>query len=337
VGRDAAAHRSSDLETFLVTTATATPPRGRLADAQVKLSDRIGEPTFKALCALAALIAVAVIIAIAVTVFSNAGTSISHFGLAFLGHSTWNPVTSVFGAAPMIYGTFLSSVLSLVIAVPMAILIAMYLTELAPGWIQRPVAILVELLAALPSVILGLWGIAILGPFMINTLQPFLHSFLSWIPLFSGTYNGLSMLSAILILTIMVLPIITSITREVFATTDGSIKEAAYALGATRWEMMRMTVLPVARPGIVGAVILGLGRALGEAVAVTQVIGNANQISSSLFAQGTTIAAQIVNQFPNASPGIERSSLMYLGAILLVISVIVNIIGRLIIHRGEVR
>lgn len=312
-------------------------PRQRLADAHVKLSDRIGEPTFKALCGLAALIAVAVIVAIIATVFTKAGDSISHFGIAFLGHTTWNPVTSVFGAAPMIYGTFLSALLSLVIAVPMSILIAIYLTELAPGWIQRPVAILVELLAAIPSVILGLFGIVILGPFMGNHLQPFLHSFLSWIPLFSGSYNGLSMLSAILILTIMVLPIITSLTREVFSTTDTSIKEASYALGATRWEMVRMTVLPVARPGIVGAVILGLGRALGEAIAVTQVIGNSNHITASLFAQGTTLASQIVNQFPNASPGLEQSSLMYLGAILLVISLLVNILGRVIVRRGEVR
>lgn len=319
------------------TATTAPTPRQRLADAHVKLSDRIGEPAFKALCALAAAISVLIILWIAYTVFNKASQSIGHFGLAFLGHATWDPVTNNFGAAALIYGTFLSSLLSLVIAVPTAILIAIYLTELAPDWVKRPVAILVELLAAIPSVILGLWGIIILGPFMANHLQPFLHSFLSWIPLFSGSYSQSSMLSAILILTIMVLPIITSITREVFATTDAQIKEGAYALGATRWEMVRMTVLPVARPGIVGAVILGLGRALGEAIAVTQVIGNSNHISSSLFAQGNTIASQIANQFSTANPGLGISSLMYLAAILLVISVIVNLIGRLIVRQGEVR
>jgi phosphate transport system permease protein len=321
-----------------MSTASATPPRRRrLADAQVKLSDRIGEPGFKILCGLAALIAVALIVWIAVTVFSKAGDSISHFGLSFLGTTTWDPVHNKYGAAALIYGTFVSSLGAIIIATPLAILIAIFLTELAPQFIRRPIAILVELLAAIPSVILGLWGIIVLGPFMNNHLEPFLHSFLSWIPLFAGSYSISGMLPAIIILTIMALPIITSITREVFSTTDPQLKEGAYALGATRWEMVRMTVLPIARPGVVGAVILGVGRALGEAIAVTQVIGNVSQIKASLYAPAGTMASWIASSYQSAQPGLGTSSLMYLAAILLVISVIVNLAARLIIRRTELR
>jgi phosphate transport system permease protein len=320
-----------------VSTASATPPRRRLSDAHVKLSDRIGEPAFRILCGLAALLALAVIIWIAETVFNKASDAISTFGVSFLGHTTWDPVHNHYGAGALIYGTFVSSLGAIILATPLAILIAIYLTELAPQFIRRPIAILVELLAAIPSVILGLWGIIILGPFMENHLQPFLHSFLSWIPLFAGSYSPLSMLSAIVILTIMALPIITSITREVFATTDPQLKEGAYALGATRWEMVRMTVLPVARPGIVGAVILGVGRALGEAIAVTQVIGNVPQIKASLYQPAGTIASWIANSYQSANPGLGTSSLMYLAAILLVVSVIVNLGARLIIRRTGTR
>ena len=316
-----------------MSTATETPPRRRLADAHVSLADRIGEPAFRILCGLAALVAVALIIWIAETIFDKSGSAISKFGVGFLGHETWNPVTNNYGAATLIYGTFVSSLLAILIATPMAILIAVYLTELAPRFIRRPVAILVELLAAIPSVILGLWGIIILGPFMENHLEPFLHSFLSWIPLFSGTYSPLGMLPAVLILTIMALPIITAITREVFQSTDPQLKEGAYALGATRWEMVRMTVLPTGRPGIVGAVILGLGRALGEAIAVTQVIGNVAQIKASLFQPAGTMASWIANSYQSANPGLGQSSLIYLAAILLVVSLVVNIVARLVIRR----
>jgi phosphate transport system permease protein len=320
-----------------VSTASATPPRRKLSDAHVKLSDRIGEPAFHILCGLAALITVLLIIWIIETVFNKASPAISHFGLSFLTTKTWDPVHNKYGAAALIYGTFVSSLIALLLATPMAILIAIFLTELAPQFIRRPITILVELLAAIPSVILGLWGIIILGPFMENHLEPFLHSFLGWIPLFSGSYSPLGMLPAALILTFMALPIITSITREVFQTTDAALKEGAYALGATRWEMVRMTVLPISRPGIVGAVILGLGRALGEAIAVTQVIGNVPQIKASLFAPAGTLASWIANGYQSANPGLGQSSLIYLGAILLVISLIVNLAARLIIRRTGTR
>jgi phosphate transport system permease protein len=277
-----------------------------------------------------------VLIWIIETVFDHSSQAISTFGLSFLGNTTWNPVTNHYGAAALIYGTFVSSALALIIATPTAIFIAVYLTELAPQFIRRPVTILVELLAAIPSVILGLWGILILGPFLSNHLEPFLHSFLSWIPLFAGSYSPYGMLNAALILTIMALPIVTTITREVFATTPADLKESAYALGATRWEMIRMTVLPIGRPGIVGAVILGLGRALGEAIAVTQVIGNASQIRSSLYAPAGTLASWIANAYQSANPGLEQSSLIYLAGILLVIAVIVNLAARLLVRRSVV-
>jgi phosphate transport system permease protein len=314
----------------------AAAPQGPLG-ARARLSDRIGEPALRGLTTLAGVAAVGLLIWIAETIFNDSSTAISQFGLGFIGHNVWDPVHNHFGAASFIYGTFVSSLIALLIATPAAIAISIYLTELAPRAIRRPVAILVELLAAIPSVILGLWGILILGPFLGNHLEPFLKSFLSWIPLFSGSAQAFGMLNAALILTIMTLPIITTITREVFQTTPGELKEAAYALGATRWEMIRTVVLPVSRPGIVGAVILGMGRAFGEAIAVTQVIGNATQIKASLFASGGTLAAQIASEYQNASPGIYQSSLIYLAAVLLVLSVLVNVIARLIVRRGRFR
>jgi phosphate transport system permease protein len=301
-----------------------------------RLADRVGEPALRILTTLAGAISVGLLIWIAETVFNKASPSISKFGLGFIGHTTWDPVKNVFGAGDFIFGTLVSSLIALLIATPAAIAISIYLTELAPRAIRRPVAILVELLAAIPSVILGLWGIIILGPFLGNHLEPFLKSFLGWTALFSGTPSPYGMLSAALILTIMTVPIVTAITREVFETTPGDLKEASYALGATRWEMIRTVVLPVARPGIVGAVILGLGRAFGEAIAVTQVIGNATQLKASLFAPGGTLAGQIASQYQSANPGLGQASLIYLAAILLVISLLVNIVARLLVRRRKV-
>ncbi|HET8976627.1 MAG TPA: phosphate ABC transporter permease subunit PstC [Solirubrobacteraceae bacterium] len=316
--------------------ASAAVTRPKLFEVRPKLVDRIGEPLFRGLAGLAGVVAVGLIIWIAVTVFNDASPAISKFGLSFLTTQTWDPVHNVYGALAFIYGTAVSSLIAMLIAAPTSVAIAIYLTELAPRFVRRPVAILVELLAAIPSVILGLWGIIVLGPFLNDHLEPFLNSFLGWIPLFAAPYSPYGMLNAALILTIMALPIITSITREVFATTPGELKEGAYALGSTRWEMIRMTVLPVARPGMVGAVILGLGRALGEAIAVTQVIGNATQIKASLFQPAGTLAAQIASSYQSANPGLGVSSLMYLAAILLVISLLANIGARLIVRRFTV-
>lgn len=302
-----------------------------------RFADRIGDPAFWTLTALASAAAVGLLVWIAVTIVNQASPAISTFGLGFVGLQTWDPVSGHFGAADFIFGTVVSSAVALIIAAPTAIAIALYLTELAPRLVRRPVAILVELLAAIPSVILGLWGILVLGPFLNGTLEPALHSVFGWIPLFAGAPGPYGMLSAALILTIMAVPIVSSITREVFETTPSELKEGAYALGATRWEMVRTVILPYARPGIVGAVILGLGRALGEAIAVTQVIGNTAQIHASLFDSAGTLAAQIASEYQGATSNLQIASLIYLAAILLVTSLIVNVAARLIVRRFTVQ
>jgi phosphate transport system permease protein len=280
---------------------------------------------------------VALLVWIAALVLRRAAPAIAHFGLGFLSASVWDPVTGRFGAADFIWGTVVSSTLALLIAAPVSIAIALYLTELAPRAVRRPVAILVELLAAIPSVILGLWGILVLGPFLDIRIEPALQAVLGWIPLFSGTPSPYGMLNAALVLTIMTVPIVTAVTREVIETTPADLKEGAYSLGANRWEMVRMVVLPYARPGIVGAVILGLGRALGEAIAVTQVIGNTPGIHVSLFAPAGTLAAQIASEYQGATTNLQIASLVYLAAILLVISLIVNVVARLIVRRTRAR
>jgi phosphate transport system permease protein len=297
------------------------------------LSDRIGDPLLRVLAGLAAVVAVAVLVWITIIVFSKASPAISKYGLGFLGSRAWDPVKSHFGAADFIYGTAVSSALALIIAAPMSIAIALYLTELAPRLVRRPVAMLVELLAAIPSVILGLWGILVLGPFLNATLEPALHRAFGWIPLFSGTPSPYGMFNAALILTIMTVPIVSAVTREVVETTPAELKEGAYALGATRWEVVRLVILPYARPGIVGAVILGLGRALGEAIAVTQVIGNTPGIHASLFQPAGSLAAQVASEYQGAATNLQTASLIYLAAILLVISLIVNVFARLVVRR----
>ncbi|MGH2916401.1 MAG: phosphate ABC transporter permease subunit PstC [Solirubrobacteraceae bacterium] len=313
--------------------ATVALPGQRLDERRPPLSDRLGEPAFRALAALAGVLTVGALVWIAETVVRQAQPAISHFGLGFVGHVAWNPVKDDFGAGSFLYGTIVSSLIALVIATPTAVAIAIYLTELAPRLLRRPVAILVELLAGIPSVILGLWGILVLGPFLADHAEPFLNSFLGWIPIFAGTPSPYGLLNAALILTIMALPIVTAVTREVLEATPSELKEAAYGLGATRWEMLRMTVLPSARPGIVGAVMLGLGRALGEAIAVTQVIGNTTQIRASLFAPSGSLAAEIASAYQSANPGLGISSLLYLATILLVIALLANVGARAIVRR----
>ncbi len=302
-----------------------------------KLADIVGDPLLWGLAALASVVGVGVLVWIAITVFEQANPAISKYGLGFLTSSAWNPVSGHFGAADFIFGTIVSSALALVIAAPISVAIALYLTEIATHRLRRPVAILVELLAAIPSVILGLWGILVLGPFLNNTLEPALHHALGWLPLFSGSPSPYGMFNAALILAIMVIPIVSAIIREVLQTTPFELKEGAYALGATRWEMVRMVVLPYARPGMVGALILGLGRALGEAIAVTQVIGGTAGIHASLFEPSDTLASRIASQYQGAATNLEIASLIYLAAILLVITVIVNVIARLIVRRVTVR
>ncbi len=310
-------------------------PAGLLSPRRI--SDRIGDPLLRWLAALAALLSVALIAGIVYEVIHQAGSAISEFGLGFLVHDVWDPVKNQFGAASLIYGTIVTSAIALLFAAPLSVAIAVFLTELAPRRLRRPVATLVDLLAAIPSVILGLWGIIVLGPVMNNTIEPALNSVLGWIPLFSGTPSPAGLLPAATILTIMAVPIVTSVTREVFETVPGELKEGAYALGATRWEMVKTVVLPVCRPGMVGAIILGLGRAIGEAIAVSQVIGSALGIHVSLFAPGDTLAARIASQYRGAATELQTSSLVYLAAILLVIALIVNVAARLIVQRMSIK
>jgi phosphate transport system permease protein len=300
-------------------------------------TDRIGDPLLRGLSGLAAAIAVAAIVGIVYEVIHIASPAISAFGIGFVTTNDWNPVTENFGAAPFLYGTVVTSAIALLFAAPLSIAISIYLTELAPARLRRPVATLVDMLAAIPTVILGLWGILVLGPFMHDTIEPALQSAFGFLPIFSGDPSAFGYLTAAVILTIMTTPIITSVTREVFETVPGELKEGAYALGATRWEMVRQVVLPYSRAGIVGASILGLGRAIGEAIAVAQVIGGATAINVSLFHTGGTMAAQIAAQFQGAPGALQKPSLAYLGLILLVFAVLVNVIARLIVQRGKIK
>jgi len=306
-----------------------------LTSARRSLGDRLGDRGLHGLTMLAAAICVVTVGLIAYKVFDQAGSAISTFGLGFLTSSQWNPVTNQFGAADFIFGTAVTTAGALIIATPLSIAIALYLTELAPRFLRTPIATLVEMLAAIPSVVIGLWGILVMGPFIQDHLGPWLHSAFGWFPLFTGSPAQVGLLSAILVLTIMVIPIISAVTREIFATCPNELKEGALALGATRWEMVRLVMLPYARNGIVGAVILGMGRAVGEAIAVTQVIGGTAGIHASLFGSGDTLASRIASQYQGATSNIQISSIAYLGAILLVIALIANVIARLIV--GGVR
>ena len=252
------------------------------------------------------------------------------FGFDFLASSEWDPVQKHFGAAPAIFGTIVTSILALVIATPLAIGVAIFLSEFAPRWLRQPVAFLVDLLAAIPSVVYGLWGIFVLIPLLREHVMPFMRDtmHLGVIPLFSGPTYGNSVFAAGLILAIMVLPYISSVSREVLLAVPRSQREAAMALGATRWETIQKAVIPFARSGIIGGIILGLGRALGETMAVTMLIGNTHDINASLFAPGYTMASLIANEFSEASDDMHLSALMAVGLVLLVLTLVVNALAR---------
>jgi phosphate transport system permease protein len=303
-----------------------------------RFGDRIGDTTMYAVTALAGLGTVALIVGIAYKIFDGSSLAFSKFGFGFIVHEVWDPVKNQFGALDFIYGTAVTSFIAILIATPLAIGIALYLTELAPRVLRDVIGALVEMLAAIPSVILGLWGILVLGPFMQHDLEPFLKSFLGWLPIFSGdpnSYAGKGILTASIVLVIMAVPIIASVARELFASVPSELKDGARALGATRWEVVRGVILQSTRPGLAAAVILGLGRALGEAIAVTQVIGGLDQIPKSLFGSGDTLASRIAAQYQGAATNLQVSSLFYLAAILLVFSIVVNFGAQLIVRRFE--
>jgi phosphate transport system permease protein len=253
------------------------------------------------------------------------------FGWRFFFRSEWDPVNDQFGAFPFVYGTIVSSLLALIMAVPLAIGVAVYITEMSPRWLRGALAFTTELLAAIPSVIYGLWAIFVLVPLLRQYVQPFLARYLGWTGLFEGPPYGIGMLAAGIILAIMVVPIISSITREVMTSVPQQQREAVLALGATRWEMIRTGVLRNARAGIAGGVILGLGRALGETMAVTMVIGNRPEIAKSLFAPGYTMASVIANEFSEATGDLYLSALVEVGLALFLVTIIVNIVAQLLV------
>jgi phosphate transport system permease protein len=299
-----------------------------------KKLDRVGDGLLYGVCLGAAILGAITIVAIAYQVVDGASPAISKFGLGFLFETTWQPNFNEFGAGSLLFGTLFSSFFALLLGAPIAVSIGLYLSLLAPTGIKNLISPLVEMLAAIPSVILGFWGILVLAPFVHEHIEPFLHSTLGFIPIFGPPETtGSSIFTASLILTIMVIPIIASISRDLFLAVPPDIQDGASALGATRWEVVRGVVLPSTASGVVAASLLGLGRALGEAIAVSQVIGAGSEIQASLFKTGDTLAARIANQFPGALTELHKASLFYLGAILLVIGLASNLIAHWIGRR----
>lgn len=308
-----------------------TLTRGELAGEPTRDVNR-GDAIFRAATGALAALVLVVMGAIVAVLVSSAAQAIGSFGLRFFVGTTWDPVAGVFGALPFVYGTLVSSALALLLAVPLGIGVAIFLSELAPGWLRQPVSFLVELLAAIPSVVYGLWGIFVLSP-AVRSVEPSLARALGWLPLFQGPQIGVGMLSAGLILAVMVVPFIVAVGTEVLRAVPADQREAAVALGATRWEATRTAVLPYARSGLAGAVFLALARALGETMAVTMVIGNTPQISASLFAPGYTIAAVLANEFAEATDPLYLSALFYAGLVLFLVTVAVNVVARLMVGR----
>jgi len=313
------------------------------AGVRAKALDRLrfSDAAFRHLTRAAAIGVLVLLSAVILSLIGGSLPALRTFGLQFLVSERWNPVTELFGALPAIYGTLLTSFIAMIIAVPIGLMIAFFLTELCPQWLRRPIGIAIELLAGIPSIIYGIWGLFVFAPFLQETLQPLLINTLGNVPgigpLFGGPPYGIGLLTAGLILAIMVLPFVTSISRDVFEAVPGVLKEAAYGLGCTTWEVVRNVVLPYARVGVIGGIMLGLGRALGETMAVTFVIGNAHRIAASILAPGTTISATIANEFTEAVGDLYTSALIALGLILFVITFIVLAIARYMLLRIERR
>jgi phosphate transport system permease protein len=302
---------------------------------------RLQDQAFFLVTGFFAMLVLVVLGGIILSLIDGALPAIQKFGLAFPFTEGWNPVKGNFGALAPIYGTLVTSLIAMLIGVPVSFGIALFITELCPIWLKRPLGIAIELLAGIPSIIYGIWGLFVLAPFMQSTVQPFLIATLGQVPglgyLFKGPPYGIGILTAGIILAVMVLPFVTSITRDVFETVPAILRESAYGLGATTWEVVSRIVLPYTRVGVVGGVMLGLGRALGETMAVTFVIGNAHRISTSVLAPGTTISASIANEFTEAVGDVYTASLIYLGLILFVITLIVLTMARLMLARMNAR
>ncbi|TPI69799.1 phosphate ABC transporter permease subunit PstC [Mesorhizobium sp. B2-8-9] len=301
----------------------------------------VTDMVFRTATRLSAILVLVLLGGVAISLVAGSWEALSKFGFSFLTTESWNPVTENFGALAPIYGTIVTSAIAILIAVPIGIGIAIFLTELCPRPLRRPIGIAVELLAGIPSIIYGIWGLFVFAPFLQTTVQPFIISLFHGIPglssLFAGPPYGIGLLTSSLILAIMVLPFITSITKDVFDTVPAVLKESAYGIGCTTWEVTRRVTIPYTRIGIMGGVMLGLGRALGETMAVTFVIGNAHRISASLFAPGTTISATIANEFTEADGNLYTSSLVSLGLILFIITFIILALARYMLLRIDSR
>jgi len=310
------------------------PPRRDRSAERLRRIDRIGDGLLYGVCAFACLLSIVTLLLIVYEVVNGASPAISKFGLGFLTNTTWQPNFGEFGAGSLIFGTAFSSFFALLLGAPLAVAIGLFLSELAPKSVRGIVSPLVEMLAAIPSVILGFWGILVLAPFVQKNIEPFLHDTLGFLPIFGPPQTtGASVFTASLILTVMIIPIVASISRDLFLAVPPDVQDGASALGATRWEVVRGVVLPSTSSGVVAASILGLGRALGEAIAVTQVIGAGSEIKASLFETGDTLAGRIANQFPGAITELHIASLFYCGVVLLVIGLVSNLLAQWIGRR----
>ena len=312
-----------------MTTRDLSRPR-RPSSLQNRL--QLGDWTFRTLTGLAGLVAMAVIVGAFYELGSQAWPAIKHGGISVLWDTSWNPGRQEFGVGVFVIGTLITSMFALVAATIIAVLVSLFLVEVAPGYISRPVSYLIELLAAIPSVVYGLWGIFVMGVFVRDHFGPAVVSTFGWIPIFDGTPLITGLFSACVILTVMILPTVMAVSRDVIAAVPRSQREGLMALGATRWEMIRLTVLPYARSGVMGAAILGLARAVGETLAVTLVIGNSVRIPDNIFSPAYTMASVIANQFPEAT-GLHQSALIEVALILLAITFIINIVARLLVWK----
>ncbi|HTH64196.1 MAG TPA: phosphate ABC transporter permease subunit PstC [Gemmatimonadales bacterium] len=299
----------------------------------VRATRNFGDPAYRFLLTLLALVLPFLLLAIGGQLFVGGWPALSRFGVKFITNTTWDPVAEVYGAAPMIFGTIVSSLLALLIAVPLALGTAIFLTEFAPKWLRQPIGFLVELLAAVPSVVYGLWGIFVLVPMLRGIVVPPLRATLGWTPFFQGVFYGPSMLAGGVILAIMIVPYIAAVSREVLLAVPATQREAALGLGATRWEAVWSAVLPYGRAGIIGAIMLGFGRALGETMAVTMLIGNRHDIGASLLAPAYTMAAAIANEFSEATTPLYLSALVAVGLMLFLVTITVNALARILVWR----
>ncbi len=321
---------------FYEATAGAAAVGGRERPRRLGFGVRaLGDRMFGLITLGLGLIILSILFGLALSLILGSAESIQQFGLRFVVSTDWDPANDQYGALPFIYGTVVSSLIALAIAVPLSLGTALYLSETAPEWLSRRIGFLVELLAAIPSVVYGLWGIFVLGPWLRDHVEPALGGALGFTPLFRGPHVSVSMLCAGVLLAIMVLPYIASVSTDVFRAVPRTQREAALALGATRWEMVRTAVLPYGRSGIIGAIILGLGRALGETIAVAMVIGNRPEISASLFAPSATLASVIANEFAEATSSLYLSSLMELGLVLLLVGLLLNVAARVLVLNAK--